>query len=727
MRHSLRMVITVIPIATVYSTLGQHGGTLLEATSNGVRKSKIEKAQVVSGPAVRRTGAKDEKIRAVSESAVRRVGVQVTAEGEANVAPTIKVAANASEERAIGGLLEFDKEKEKKKEERVQRTSIFHQHVDWPIFQSPVDLKRSPQWSAYLTSVYGTSVMNPEHYPIDLSHFWILYESHLNSSGLAQLLLRNGEHKKGCPMEEGDLYWVMSGGIGHGGEFGKDPAGTAWIYHRPPYQGLPRDAWVEVSHVKVPSEDNGFWMYWAPGSGVFYHLGETEVFGLHRDANKKHTRGEISDTIIVEALPGNITAKSFQFLQHGDMRCGNTAVEILDLKHAGSSPCMDGLAAGWAADCTCICNADQVATSCTPDCSALDVSLLQTPETHERVFLYAALVIAIAAAFFLRLAFNTSRPSYILLSSLCSVFFGSENFVNAYAGEYLWNPEAHIKMTFIVTGLLTVSLHTVLKTTCPSYKSDWEFTCASSPRALVLIIAAGIFICCAQFCANLGFNRDSSNSGPNQAMVCLNAIPVSVFFYFYAGEALSRGQLYGFLAVIVGTLIMSGISHWTIVNLEPMILLSMLFYGGSIIVLRLAAEMGMPVRPTMVIVNFVTGLIGLLMFFIVAADGRLIGGFLEYQERPALLVWPLLNATAGIFGIWTTVYAYGAPEALTGLITAIIDSNSVPMTLMNLRVRGLIPNFDKSLGMVVIVVGIIALSMIESHSATSASKECNTK
>jgi hypothetical protein len=269
----------------------------------------------------------------------------------------------------LGSLLD-SKKKRNSEEQHVRRTSVFHQHVDWPTFQSPGDLKRSPQWSAYLTAVYGESVMSPQHYPIDVSMFWVLYTSHLNSSGLSRLLLSDREHREGCPKEEGDLYFAADGGPAH--------EGTVWIYHRSPPQGLSRDTWVEVSHVKDEWEPTGFWMYWAPGSGVFYHLGETEVYKNHYDAHKK------MDMLEDSVLPGTTTAKSFQFLQHGDMDCGDTSIEILDLHHAGTSSCMDGFAAGWAADCTCICHADQVATSCTPDCSALEVGRLGTSENHER-------------------------------------------------------------------------------------------------------------------------------------------------------------------------------------------------------------------------------------------------------------------------------------------------------------------------------------------------------
>jgi hypothetical protein len=60
------MVITVLPFAAVYSTQSPSGGTPLDVNSlssmfKGVRKTKIEKGQVVNEPAVRRVGAKKRK------------------------------------------------------------------------------------------------------------------------------------------------------------------------------------------------------------------------------------------------------------------------------------------------------------------------------------------------------------------------------------------------------------------------------------------------------------------------------------------------------------------------------------------------------------------------------------------------------------------------------------------------------------------------------------------
>merc|ERR1712137_666385 len=51
------------------------------------------------------------------------------------------------------------------------------------------------------------------------------------------------------------------------------------------------------------------------------------------------------------------------------MRCGNTAVEILDLAHDGRQSCIATLAAGLAAQCECNCAPENVAMACTPTCA----------------------------------------------------------------------------------------------------------------------------------------------------------------------------------------------------------------------------------------------------------------------------------------------------------------------------------------------------------------------
>ena len=52
--------------------------------------------------------------------------------------------------------------------------------------------------------------------------------------------------------------------------------------------GQASHTWIEVTHAGMdadsPSSTSGYWMYLAPGSGVFYNLGRTAVFADHLEA-----------------------------------------------------------------------------------------------------------------------------------------------------------------------------------------------------------------------------------------------------------------------------------------------------------------------------------------------------------------------------------------------------------------------------------------------------------
>jgi hypothetical protein len=56
------------------------------------------------------------------------------------------------------------------------------------------------------------------------------------------------------------------------------PPSVNWIWHPPPYQGLPSQGWVEVIHRESAVETSCAWFFYAKGSGIWLNLGKTVAF-----------------------------------------------------------------------------------------------------------------------------------------------------------------------------------------------------------------------------------------------------------------------------------------------------------------------------------------------------------------------------------------------------------------------------------------------------------------
>ena len=129
-----------------------------------------------------------------------------------------------------------------------------------------------------------------------------------------------------------------------------DPPDTVWLYHPPPFEPIESNSWIEVTHCmnKTVSkfEDKGYWCYKAVGSGIFINVGNTKAFDTHLDAVKYFLEKEKCHDVNGEGeCEGDfyklvdraiaLNSDSLQFVKHSDMRCGNTAVEILYLHGSG--------------------------------------------------------------------------------------------------------------------------------------------------------------------------------------------------------------------------------------------------------------------------------------------------------------------------------------------------------------------------------------------------------
>mmetsp|Transcript_13780 Transcript_13780/g.26279 ORF Transcript_13780/g.26279 Transcript_13780/m.26279 type:complete len:335 (-) Transcript_13780:38-1042(-) len=243
-----------------------------------------------------------------------------------------------------------------------------------PRFESPANLHRSPKWLAYLSAVYGPMVQEDSVFPIDVSKFWVLDQKHLSSAGLDVQV-------KQCPDQELDVFSAWN----------FNPNGLIHIHHRPPFDALPSDSWVEVTHCDAQDPPRGYWLYYLPGSGIFYNLGKTKVFKTHRDAAAEFLPGRTcKDAACGELLYDTFgeAAKSYdslQFLAHGDQQCGKRGFEIVELHHVGADICSLPVAGGFGR-CSCACKKTSgrmfADTSVGTDCLSCELDCSSPPSVR---------------------------------------------------------------------------------------------------------------------------------------------------------------------------------------------------------------------------------------------------------------------------------------------------------------------------------------------------------
>ena len=163
-----------------------------------------------------------------------------------------------------------------------------HSPNGWPQFSSPADLL-ADRWGDYITAVYGEIPASRDLYPWCKGNLWMYYESVLTEFNVTDIPPIAAE----CPADanvtlnqtgvEGQRYAINNP---------LQPYGISWSWHNPqpdkptaPQSPIPNNTWVEVMHRKVDyDEKTGAWLFYAPGSGIWFNLGRTIVFESHGQA-----------------------------------------------------------------------------------------------------------------------------------------------------------------------------------------------------------------------------------------------------------------------------------------------------------------------------------------------------------------------------------------------------------------------------------------------------------
>ena len=111
----------------------------------------------------------------------------------------------------------------------------------WPKFSNAASLAADP-WGAYMKAVYGAVPSNG--YPMCMGDFWMF---HTGVPGFDKLKKPASDGQ--CPQKKvaGRVYTTNNN---------IPPPRTIWSYHPPPFQPFHDNAWVEVIHHKVTSDEH---------------------------------------------------------------------------------------------------------------------------------------------------------------------------------------------------------------------------------------------------------------------------------------------------------------------------------------------------------------------------------------------------------------------------------------------------------------------------------------
>lgn len=224
-----------------------------------------------------------------------------------------------------------------------------------PRFDTRASLQLRPEWEAYLEAVYGGPLPDSA-FPIDLGDFDLFFKDKLTAAGVAH----PDPSAVACPPHFGSVSTNMS--------FTHDSPNWLWVSQ--PVVPVQSHTRVEVVHSNdTTSADpefyeggRGYWMYRARGSGNYYDVGRTRIFATHAQA-EAHTGHAITDAEFYTSLRTE-GVDSIQFTHHDDMKCGNTALEIVDVGANEGQTCLDGMRTGWGGASPCSCDEGQQFLNC---------------------------------------------------------------------------------------------------------------------------------------------------------------------------------------------------------------------------------------------------------------------------------------------------------------------------------------------------------------------------
>jgi hypothetical protein len=150
----------------------------------------------------------------------------------------------------------------------------------FPVFADMQQLK-STVWYDYLDKIYGAHTLT---FPIDIAEFNVYHIAHLPQCISDHII--DGSPMSTAPerpTKHNDFYTIQ------GFMYGPDPFIWRYMYPSlpvdmekdPPFEhtgGIPNYTNIEVVHLCCDSITDGYWMFYAKGSGIYYNVGKTIAF-----------------------------------------------------------------------------------------------------------------------------------------------------------------------------------------------------------------------------------------------------------------------------------------------------------------------------------------------------------------------------------------------------------------------------------------------------------------
>ena len=296
--------------------------------------------------------------------------------------------------------------------------SLFYPNTELPYFNTASELERCPQWMSYLSRIYGLETLT---YPVDIANFTFFYGDHpalskhthhvkeKNSSHFGELFRvslapwkndANGNKKElwmrhvhgtreASNFNNLHLYMEEESNTGTEATMGSMDS-DAYLARLDILLQVPdeKNRWkpfffanyskVEVFHECCDPPGTGFWFALAPGSGVFYDVGRSQVFRTHRDACLFYGNQSCSFDIVsmLSFVKDSARKNGFDSLQFTDHWPGGSVsvYEIWDIRESleqqtacppkhldeNCSDCVQKfLFSGWKAVHRCICDTQE--------------------------------------------------------------------------------------------------------------------------------------------------------------------------------------------------------------------------------------------------------------------------------------------------------------------------------------------------------------------------------
>lgn len=231
-------------------------------------------------------------------------------------------------------------------------------------------------------------------------------------------------------------------------------------------------------------------------------------------------------------------------------------------------------------------------------------------------------------------------------------------------------------------------------------------------------IVAGITLSAGMLTLKLGLASEPTARGPIVAITATNSMLVALLAYLLLKEKLTAKQLAGFFVIVTG-LVTIGLANGVNASFKGLFfgLLTMLLFGITNYLLKYAGHHGTNSLSATAVLWLASGGVGLVGLMVTFGIGRGLAGL----DSPGIIVAALvagLFLALGMFGIKTAV-----TKGPGGPATAITGSNALLVTFLDWAIFGILPPTQKTIGMFVVLLGIVVLALGGRHAAPKTAAE----